>query len=479
MDEDIANISQDSDMDKLQKQLRILGNTRRVTMEEIRNIVRKQVTEHDQLKNDNEEVKLLLQLVQSERYEKADSKIHKNLYQLADTYDNVQRKLLETKKIITQLDKEINSCQKSAGLKRQISEVDPKLTKQESLERRANVTEDRLQRQMAYFHKQLSHNIKLRKEIDNIRQERKTYEQIYSRMSNELNSIRKDRNAMLSDATHFYKEREEAQIKLISLQERQTKDLSQHQLEIRKYDQKIHHDDSLQEFISKKTKTHHCLKEDRTISLKKEVKDFATAGHQLEIYDKALRRIEEITELTDTESIISNFKANEEENFSLFKYINEQNAEHENLTESIRELRQNISELEEISEGKQAKQEDKILCVKGKISKSTEHCDKQRHSLTERRKVFEEFYHGMESLYNILQCPSFRRDSLSNDSKTDERAIQHLMNGIDQKVSKLIYINQYLETSNKKKREMFEDNKLFQPSENSWNFLSMVPPNFE
>ncbi|CAI9715636.1 Hypothetical predicted protein [Octopus vulgaris] len=442
MDEDIANISQDSDMDKLQKQLRILGNTRRVTMEEIRNIVRKQVAEHDQLKNDNEEVKLLLQLVQSERYEKADSKIHKNLYQLADTYDNVQRKLLETKKIITQLDKEINSCQKSAGLKHQISEVDPKLTKQESLERRANVTEDRLQRQMAYFHKQLSHNIKLRKEIDNIRQERKTYEQIYSRMSNELNSIRKDRNAMLSDATHFYKEREEAQLKLISLQERQTKDLSQHQLEI-------------------------------------QVKDFATAGHQLEIYDKALRRIEEITGLTDTESIISNFKANEEENFSLFKYINEQNAEHENLTESIRELRQNISELEEISEGKQAKQEDKILCVKDKISKSTEHCDKQRHSLTERRKVFEEFYHGMESLYNILQCPSFRRDSLPNDSKTDERAIQHLMNGIDQKVSKLIYINQYLETSNKKKREMFEDNKLFQPSENSWNFLSMVPPNFE
>ncbi|XP_014784993.1 coiled-coil domain-containing protein 63 [Octopus bimaculoides] len=426
MDEDIANISQDSDMDKLQKQLRILGNTRRVTMEEIRNIVRKQVAEYDQLKNDNEEVKLLLQLVQSERYEKADSKIHKNLYQLADTYDNIQRKLLETKKIITQLDKAINSFQKSAGLKRQISEVDLKLKKQESLEKRANVTEDRLQRQMAYFHKQLSHNIKLRKEIDNIRQERKTYEQIYSRMFNELNSIRKDRNAMLSDATHFYKE--SAAVAVFGASALDTDAF-----------------DAAVVFVI-----------DADVAVKSmyrqlldEVKDFATAGQQLEIYDKALRRIEEITGLTDTESIISNFKANEEENFSLFKYINEQNTEHENLTESIRELRQNISELEEISENLQTKQEDKILSVKDKISKSSQHCDKQRHSLTERRKVFEEFYHGMESLYNILQCPSFtsfRRDSLPNDSKTDEKAIQHLMNGIDQKVSKLIFINQYLET---------------------------------
>ncbi|GAB1608250.1 coiled-coil domain-containing protein 63-like [Argonauta hians] len=439
VDQERTNTSQDSDIDRLQKQLRILGNSRRNTIDEIRNIVHKQEVEYRKLKSDNEEVKLQFNLEQNDRHEKADLKTHRNLYQLADEYKNILRKQAETKNIITKLDKE----------------------------------------HMAYFHQQLSQNTKLRTEIDIIRQERKTFVKIYGQMLNELNKIHRDKNTKLSDATHFYREREEAQQKIINLQEREKKDFSLHQLDVRRYVQKIYHDDSLQEFISKKTRIHQCQKENRTISQRKEEKHMFTAGQQLEIYDKTVKRIEEIMKLKDIESIISKFKTLEEKNFSLFKYINEQNTENESLIENIRQLHQNISELEEISKNLQTKQQGKLLSIKEKLSKSSQQSEEARHSLKENEKTLNKFSQGLESLYDTLYSTSFNRYYPSNEQRTDKSAIELFLTGIDRIVTKLIQIDQYLESSSKKTRGTSEDIKLIQSTENSWDFLRMVPPNIE
>ena len=57
------------------------------------------------------------------------------------------------------------------------------------------------------FNKQLTHNAKLRSQVDDVRQERRTYDKIYKRLIQELENERSQINNLLMDARNSYDER--------------------------------------------------------------------------------------------------------------------------------------------------------------------------------------------------------------------------------------------------------------------------------
>ena len=85
---------------------------------------------------------------------------------------------------------------------------------------------------------------------------------------------------------------------------------------------------------------------------------------QLDTYDEALQRIRAITGDADLDNIIAKFHENEEENFALFKYINELNTEIENHSESIKELERDIFKIQETCADKRKELQNQIQSIK-------------------------------------------------------------------------------------------------------------------
>ncbi|CAE1274453.1 unnamed protein product [Acanthosepion pharaonis] len=268
-EEEVSDTMQEPDLVKLQRQMRVLENNRRSYMDQVKGILRKQETEYEVLKRDNDEIQLLLHLMKTQKQEQMNAKDSRRFFQLVEMYDDTKQKIEENKEAITRLDDEINAMQRAYDEQQQMIGLVFRCNKKPESEKRIRAMENRLEKMTTQFNKQLTHNSKLRLQIDDVRQERKTYDKIYRRLVQELENERSQINNLLQDATHSYDEREEARQKIVSLQERNIKDSSQHEIEVRKYDRSLQHDKSLDSFMALKSKDHGATKQERVRSMKK------------------------------------------------------------------------------------------------------------------------------------------------------------------------------------------------------------------
>lgn len=485
-EEEVSDTMQEPDLVKLQRQMRVLENNRRSYMDQVKGILRKQETEYEVLKRDNDEIQLLLHLMKTQKQEQMNAKDSRLFSQLVELYDDTKQKIEENKEAITRLDDEINAMQRTYDQQQQMIGLVFRCNKKPESEKRIRAMENRLEKMTTQFNKQLTHNTKLRSQVDDVRQERKTYDKIYRRLVQELENERSQINNLLQDATHSYDEREEARQKIVSLQERNVKDSSQHEIEVRKYDRSLQHDKSLDSFMALKSKDHSATKQERVRSMKKEEKDLFVQRQQLDTYEEALERIRAITGDTDLENIITKFQGNEEENFALFKYINELNTEIESYTESIRELERDIFEIQETGAKKRKDIQDQIHSIKDETISTAIDAEKGKMAIVETQKVLEEFKVGIISILKVLQCDSQPFESaLAADTEVNEGTILLYMGSIDQRITELLLINQFLEIKQTQiKQHKTETTSSPFPSKPgsakiNRQYLSVVPPDID
>ena len=114
---------------------------------------------------------------------------------------------------------------------------------------------------------------------------------------------------VVSLATNAYEVREESRNKMMALKEKAKKDLTHYTQQIKEYQRRIDHEQSLQDFMKVK-------EEERTgdfevlLSQKKEEAELKEKDDILMTYEEAFSRIREITELYDINEIVKKLVPN-------------------------------------------------------------------------------------------------------------------------------------------------------------------------
>ncbi|XP_071152230.1 coiled-coil domain-containing protein 63-like, partial [Mytilus edulis] len=447
-DELSDEVSQASELSKLQRQLRVMENDRRSYAEEAQNYLRKQQSEIANLSKENLDMRTVLKLAQSDKNENKDLDDTEKLFNLIESLDYYNNSIKLEKMRVNELDNEILKAERKIANQRKQNGSNTEIITEKNILKKIHVMENRLNKATVKFNNQLAVNGHLRKEIDHLRQERSVFDNLYKKISKELNETTKKMNDVISKASVAYEERDEAQTKMIALKERSEKDIAQHESEMKDLQRVIHHDNKLKEFFNAKSNDRALYKEEEEAKKSKNSKDKDTDAEnvQIQTFEEAIDKIKEATGETDIETIVDNFIKKEDENFALYNYVNELNDEVEHLQREIDEMNREIKRIE--ADG--IKQEDERIKVlqeleiRGdKITKETEQGNKK---LVEINKTLDQLKSGVLHLFGAIDCdPSSIKDMLGSEKGVTNKNIMKYMGIIEGKTMDYLQKHEYNE----------------------------------
>ncbi|KAJ3351787.1 Coiled-coil domain-containing protein 63 [Entophlyctis luteolus] len=424
-DQEINDGLAEIELQKLQRQYRIMEGDRKAYSEESRIVITKQRATIEKLKRDHEhlvnELKLLEYRHDDHKRNGAQSKKAEVMADQAGeiniphtmTKETFQRKIKSILAEIASLDNQIACMDRDIDQQRsQLGGVNAASQNSEAIEKQIRVLENRLDKALVKFNKSLAVNKRLRATIDNLRRERLVFDNIYRKFEKDLLDQKKQMAEIIETSNSAYEARDEAQAKIIALREKADKEHQAYIQEIKELDRALEQDRKLKDFMAAKfadrLEAHY---NDGTISRKRNEKDaFAknfpsqdNITESLDTYEKAFAEIRKVTGTQDIGELVARFKAVEDQNFSLFNYVNEINNEIEKMAEEIVQVQQKIDALkvEQLAAEEELKRVMKGL--EGNFQKSKEKCDAFDRKYVDTNQLLEEVRKGTENILKVFR----------------------------------------------------------------------------
>ncbi|KAI8895386.1 hypothetical protein BC833DRAFT_163593 [Globomyces pollinis-pini] len=420
------------ELQKLQRQYRIMEGDRKAYSEESRILIGKQRATIDKLRVDNEHLQDELRLLEQRNEDRKKNGIQsKKAEAMAEQADTLQRKIRQILQEIANLDRETTRINHEIDVHRaRLGGVNAAQQNNAAINKQVRVLENRLEKALVKFNKALAVNKKLRLLIDNLRRERLVFDNIYHKFEKELLEQKKQMADIIEASNAAYEARDEAQSKIIVLREKAEKEYQAYIQEIKELDRILEQDRRLKEFMATKASNRSDKIEGVTVSKKGQKDNLGNnkfpSQEQLHLpldtYEKAFTEIRKVTGISDIRELVQRFIEVEDQNFSLFNYVNEINNEIELHAEDIVSLqaRLNTMKIEAVAVEEERKKKLKVLEQALKATKEkTEHFD---HQYNEIGLVLGDLTKGVETVISTLQTIAKQRPISAGKDRQGEPA---------------------------------------------------------
>ncbi|XP_063240883.1 outer dynein arm-docking complex subunit 1 [Bacillus rossius redtenbacheri] len=394
----------EAELARLQRQCRIMEGDRRAYSELTRHLLAKQREMVRVLERERAAVAGKLSSARADqdggRHSEGRARA-KELLALADKHEASIRaekaQVAELEVQIQKLEKEILELKKTDVSDRQSFEL--------SIESQKNIKslENRLGVATVKFNKMLADNSAMREEIDHLLKERGHYNQLQQRLTARLAAGKRLVVDLIEQATLAYDQREEAQSKLQALKERGRTDVFVHSQEMRELQRQLDHDSRLQEFLSVKGQTRVMADlEERERQRKQSEKE--AQEQMIATYQEILRKIKECCNETDVEKLSAHYAKQEEENFTIFNYVNELNNELEVLQDQAGELQKKIDEHHAQSRERASRQRDSADQLRRDLGVARRAAEDSRLAAAASEGLLARVLRAVENVFNLVRC---------------------------------------------------------------------------
>ncbi|XP_072832857.2 outer dynein arm-docking complex subunit 1 [Pogona vitticeps] len=440
-DMDLEGLAE-GELAKLQRQFRLLEGNRHAYALESREIIRRQMAEVKRLEKENEDL-LRRQAVAEARSNMKQEKVKSDtLRSLLGQRDEVEQQIIQEKKRIAQLDKEIQSWQKQLAERKQMAGSETLIQEQKAhLQKRIETVENQLDKASSEFSSQLVLNSQLREDLEILRVGHDRFELLYKQLEMELLNTRKAIGAIISTSSAAYDARDEAQARLSQLQEKAAKDRRQHETEVKELDRILDNDRRMSEFIAIKLQER-VLTEEALRAKKKKDEERKRKDPEEELFESYNVAVDKILEITDSAHLnvaLNKYIKGEEHNFAQFNYVNEQNNQKEQLWEHISELCREIEEVRKQENQKEMEQLSRLQEAEAQQEEIVKQGNQTALKLKAIQKIWDQFKNAIESLFWKLQCDHSALENMLGGTTTarDENVAIYL-GLIEQKANDLL-----------------------------------------
>ncbi|XP_041972215.1 coiled-coil domain-containing protein 63-like [Aricia agestis] len=223
--------------------------------------------------------------------------------------------------------------------------------------------ENRLNTALMKFNNVNSENYKMRLEIDRLLRDRQFFNTLWRGQIKRLMEGKGQILALVEQAITTYDQREEWCSKLDALKDKAAVDYRKHCLEVRELQRQLDHSLKLEEFLRTKGTVRFTAAD-----AKAEAKKLEQQEEEIRTYNNYVNILDAIKEYAgedDVEKLVQEYNRREEENYALFNYINEVNAELKNLGDNVKMLKNLIDEEHIKHQANLSKQQDSIEKLSG------------------------------------------------------------------------------------------------------------------
>ncbi|XP_063724030.1 coiled-coil domain-containing protein 63-like [Symsagittifera roscoffensis] len=464
----------EAELNKLINHHRVIDKDRTAYQHDAMERIRVQEREIKLLEAEREEHLKNLKLAESDQNQSRDQKKSEELRQLVEERDETEDEIKQQADEEKQLDAELKRAEKELREKLKASGGASGSSEgaRQRTSKQIRTLENKLDNTLKKFSSQLADNQRLRKEVDSARYEKNRFEEVYRKLEQHNEAIRVEMGRIIDQSNQAYDQREEAQNKIISGKEKADKEEATHQSEMRELQRSIDHEKKLRQFMDIKksereedefTKQHKRKKEEemREKKAKEGQKDTA------EIYEKAIREIERITAASSThrhegddqlegeskeseserlELIVSRFIENEERNFALFQFINDQNNTIENRKDELDKKERDMSSLTKREEQLDRERQAKLREIEEKQTVVSEHCKHAQQKLTLNDKVLDQLKKAIQSVFDKIECPRESiEDLLGANQGIKENNMMQYLGIVEERTNELLRIKSYID----------------------------------
>mmetsp|Transcript_25259 Transcript_25259/g.80308 ORF Transcript_25259/g.80308 Transcript_25259/m.80308 type:complete len:339 (+) Transcript_25259:1-1017(+) len=170
----------------------------------------------------------------------------------------------------------------------------------------------------------------------------------------------------------------------------------------------------------------------------KDKANIQVAEMKVQSYEEAFNKIKSATGITEVDKLVTTFIQNEEQNFSLFNFVNEQNNELEKLEEQIQQLHEEEEKYTQES-GDDVNQHKQLLKdLETRLQNSEATAEKYELKYQEAMKTINALKVGIQSIFIKTECDTTAMADLLSDSQVTEANIMQFLGIIEQRTNEIL-----------------------------------------
>ena len=441
-----------ADFAQLQREYRNMEQNRKAYTEESQNIVRRQQQSIDKLRKENEQLKSELAMETRHASVKVSSAHASRLSTLTEQGNLYTSKIAVQERNLAEIEKQMALMrEKVMAQRKRMGGVNAARENQMMVNKQIRILENRLDKALVKFNEALAHNKNLRETIDNLRRERVVFDNIYRKLERELHEKKKKMANIIELSNQAYEARDQAQMEIAAIQQADAKETQEYDEQMQALGRKIEEDKKRKDLLLRDQAgaPNGGMSMDEEAGLKKKVtkgvwsiaKDKANVAasiDKVQSYEEAFNKIKAATGISDIQELVNTFIANEDQNFSLFNYVNEQNNEIEKLEEQIAGLRDEEQKFQRES-GDDANQHKQLLNELAQKLQTTETAAERYESkFQDGLKTVNSLKVGIQSLFSKLECNTSSMADMLTDSMVTEANMMQYLGMIEQRTNEVL-----------------------------------------
>jgi hypothetical protein len=326
------------------------------------------------------------------------------------------------------------------------------------IQKQIRILENRLEKALVKFNEAISQNKSLRDKIDDLRRERVVFESIYRKMERELRERKQKMAEIIELSNQSYEQRDAYQMEVAAVEQANRKEQEEFEEQMLELGRMLENELKLPAPGAGRNRPAGDGKSmgssgkggggDSPMKSTWGANTLSTDNsfERVQNFEEAFNKIKMATGISDVEGLVKTFIKNEDHNFSLFNYVNEQNNEIEKYEEQIQALREEERKFAQES-GDDAHQHKQILKeLEAKLASTESMSEKYEVRCQDLQRMVESLKRGLQSIYEKLDIPMTEDAEVDasaaglNDASVSETNMVHFLGIIEQKSNKLLQV---------------------------------------
>ncbi|XP_021268595.1 coiled-coil domain-containing protein 63 [Numida meleagris] len=432
---------------RLQKQLQIAVEKRKSFSANIKQQIQTQEKEIQSLKQEHNEMSLTLSKIRSLRNMINDDRNYMELKCLLQTKDQYDCLIRDRKALVAELDSEILELQKKVERQNVITAKVKQANCSKWLQNQTQTLELQLNNVTVHFDTILTTNNKLQEEIKNLRIQKATLDNVYSKLHKHLSQQKRRMDTAIEQATQAHKQRVEYLARISAMNERHSQNTAQYNIEMQERERIRDQENKLKTFVLAKYTDRSELEEQakKKEALKAAERLKRSQGESFESQEVTYRRLLELAENGDIDQLVDGFVEKEGKNFAYFSYATELNNEMEKLQQRIKNLQNEITLFTTDQENAESSSLHVLKELEEELSQNTEKANDYEDRCKESSKVLGQLKSAIEVVFKENNCDATRiREQLGDKGQITDLNLMQYLGLVEKKTNELLLMESIL-----------------------------------
>jgi hypothetical protein len=425
-----------------------------------KSVMEKQRAAIEKLRQQNEQLKHDLLLENKFSVRPGDPYAQALINRLQDEGDMLARKLVLEMRKSKLLDLHISETNNVLGTTRSLmGGIYAAKEKVQAAQMQIKLLENRLEKSYVKYNQSSTHNKQLRDQINNLRRERLMFESINSNLEKELQKLKKEMAETIQLANAAFEAKEKAISEMNVLKVQADKEQQGFEEEWRHLSAMIEEDKRererarAKELAMRERETQELLKMGTAGMDKKKTKSFGksllhsksmeqnVAAEKVQMYTQAFEKIQQATGIEDIDQLVHTFITAEDQNYTLFNYVNEVNTEIEKLEDQITAIKIETEKYKSSGQEFDKSKGAQFADAEGSLLLAESQADLYQRKFDAACSTISRLKTSIGDIFTKIGCDTPAVRELLGDEGVTDHNIMSYLGIIEQRTNELLHIN--------------------------------------